>query len=711
MVEWSRREVLALVASGAVVLGDARGSGASMVTSLASIHLLRSARGGTDRQVEGYYFPRDGGGGTFVWDADCVEPDDGFATIAVDGELTGRWRKKFPINSVSAIEAGIRTSNSPERNTRQMLAIRDYIIKVAGAWTVYLPSGLLRLTTGRWLQGIQRVRVVGNNTQVQNVRRLEETRGLSTTECIPLIVNHDLMLDFGGGKLDGFGVWNIGSRIHSCRAGEASIQLMSPFDYESFVPGTPVIVHGFNETISGYPPSLRYFSFNVVKSVDRTSGIIYLDSPLTADFNENWFDHVDGSYPPIGAARVLSLRRTGFSVAEDIVVEDIEFLPSPYFVPGEVPDSLRGSVYTSGCLNIVLKNVKINGYFYPTSSDNITVIDSYVWFSEFDKIVSKLGFHNCVLREVGNGPGVNNIIIRDCVIQTGIKILNARNVLIEGSTFEEKGLRLNQFIAVAAACPSNLHLKSPHVDQNVLAEIPLVNGGTVLRGEALILSDTEIAVSFKEGVNDFIRGVTLGSIIRFVGEDGEFHVEDILRKEEKAVFQGRFVGKKVGGTSKKSVFINILRSLFVTDAALADFEFNPKAEAPFDIVGLVEADYVSISCETRYVSRDESHMELRFFDWREAFQVPEIVLGVYDRVRSLVIDVDDLKGGGAASILKLSLHNREGKKIVAHEISASKGGKTVLIAPGKGIDYVKFIRLSMRGGLSAGILGRINIEF
>lgn len=66
-------------------------------TQVQNIQDLRTKIGYTDPVIEiaGYHSPADGGGGTFFWDENCNETDNGGTVIKVNGVARGRWKRIF----------------------------------------------------------------------------------------------------------------------------------------------------------------------------------------------------------------------------------------------------------------------------------------------------------------------------------------------------------------------------------------------------------------------------------------------------------------------------------------------------------------------------------------------------------------------------------------------------------------------------------------
>src|SRR5262245_12375024 len=83
------------------------------VPTVSSIEELRTMRPPEDTAarsrvaVEGYFVPRDGGGGTFFWDDESREADDGGMVIRPDAPTSGRGRWKREVREVvTAIQFG-----------------------------------------------------------------------------------------------------------------------------------------------------------------------------------------------------------------------------------------------------------------------------------------------------------------------------------------------------------------------------------------------------------------------------------------------------------------------------------------------------------------------------------------------------------------------------------------------------------------------------
>ncbi len=132
------------------------GALADPIDTIATMEDLRVAAGddGDVVRLLGYHAVSDGGGGLFMWDADCVDEDDGGTVIARAGDAAGRWMRMADDTNVryfgargdgvtddtAAIQAAIDSVSS----TAAPGVIFEEDRTVGG--TVHFPRGKYRIT-------------------------------------------------------------------------------------------------------------------------------------------------------------------------------------------------------------------------------------------------------------------------------------------------------------------------------------------------------------------------------------------------------------------------------------------------------------------------------------------------------------------------------------------------------------------------------------
>ena len=108
-----------------------------------TIEELRNLQPGSasEVKVEGYYEVRDGGGGTFYWDANSTQPDNNGTIIQPRTGGTGRWKRDYSnYDHINVLWFGARVNTPSHNNTININAARNYALR--SLRKVYLPKGI-----------------------------------------------------------------------------------------------------------------------------------------------------------------------------------------------------------------------------------------------------------------------------------------------------------------------------------------------------------------------------------------------------------------------------------------------------------------------------------------------------------------------------------------------------------------------------------------
>lgn len=99
--------------------------------------------------------------------------------------------------------------------------------------------------------------------------------------------------------------------IHPARRSATSVTAMVPAELRHFAPGEMVMIAGEDIQFGGYPPNLYRFDFVRISAIDRATGTMRFDPPLTRDYRPDF-----ASYPEQGrtsGSRIYKLDRDGFT--------------------------------------------------------------------------------------------------------------------------------------------------------------------------------------------------------------------------------------------------------------------------------------------------------------------------------------------------------------------------------------------------------------
>ncbi|WP_269501350.1 hypothetical protein [Burkholderia sp. IMCC1007] len=423
------------------------------------------------------------------------------------GTVSRAYRDKFA-ERISLGDFGLPTSGDV---TASLMAFNAYGRANPNKRTeLLLPAGTLSFTRPDWMQGIRWFKLIGANTVLYN----SSTSG-STTQQIPLDINPGFNLDgtsqgVGGTFVPGYPIATLPrfSRIAT---------LLTPSDSANFAIGSWVMIEGYNQGSSGFPASMRYFEFLRVKAVNIATGAITFDRATKYKYRQDWLD-IQSNAPQAatGAARLVPLNRAGFNVCEYAGFENIVFGPSAGATDGVV-NSLAGSLYTSGCLEVEIKACRINGYFYPTESDTVRVVDSHVEYSEVDKKVSHVLFDNCEIGQIDNGPACRKLsLLNGTRVRRPITTLGPRKFVSHDCEFligdVDANPRASQYINMGlSTAVETIDIERPTIDTidpyEVLGQLPSQAGA----------NSTQIVLPASASATD---GTYLGYSVRIVRGTG-----------------------------------------------------------------------------------------------------------------------------------------------------------------------------------------------
>jgi hypothetical protein len=377
-----------------------------------------------------------------------------------------------------------------------MLAMRNFMVTNRQKhYNIMMPQGLVQFTDAKWLHNVRSFTIWGGPTQLQNVGTSS-----STTENIPIWFN-EIFLD-NAGTPPGSGTEVNGYTINTNPKFSNSVTLVSSANVSNFAVNTWVLVYGYNQASSGYPPSMRTFEYRRIQSI--SGGTLTFYEPLMNEYRSDWADLATDNNQLFGAARVLPLNRPLFNVVEYAELNDLEFLPSTGYVAG-TQSSLGGSLYSGGCIKFIGRRLKINGYYYPTQGMTTELEDCWINFTEIDKVIDRVTFRNCEIMTLDNGPAANFVRVVGGRILSPIANLNCREFVSENTKFYNNTTTLNQIISLAASCfQRSVQILRPTVDMKDVRE----ETGT-LPSQSTATSTTFILPSTSSTTNSYYNNMQI----------------------------------------------------------------------------------------------------------------------------------------------------------------------------------------------------------
>ena len=236
-----------------------------------------------------------------------------------------------------------------------------------------------------WLIGVSRATLLGNNTviineQMDGSNNLNFEAGGSSFVCfVGSITNPTLNYDYTA------------SLIQTVSAQSNTITVANPQSTANWQVGDSLLIFGFDQQGSGFPPNYRYFEHKTLQAI--SNGTITLDSPLAFGYNANWYY---SSAANTTAPSVRNLTRpcsVGGSVQrmKRLSVQGFDFSQTIPSQSTQIPTTYAGGADYIEFINDVF------GYFYPSDAGTVVVRNSTFQWIEMDKLVGQFQCFNCVV--------------------------------------------------------------------------------------------------------------------------------------------------------------------------------------------------------------------------------------------------------------------------------------------------------------------------
>src|SRR5947208_1663872 len=92
----------------------------------------------------------------------------------------------------------------------------------------------------------------------------------------------------------------------------------------------PVVIYGYDQQGSGYPPNMRYFEYKTVLTANAGTGVVTFTDQLQNFYDSRWWDttYPDGDHLAHGAPRILPLQRADYNQPNLIWLKGGSFLPN-----------------------------------------------------------------------------------------------------------------------------------------------------------------------------------------------------------------------------------------------------------------------------------------------------------------------------------------------------------------------------------------------
>lgn len=325
-------------------------------------------------------------------------------------------------------------------NAAALVALRTHLrLNKTRLHNVIFNGGHVQYTDNKWLRNIGPIRIIGNGTRLECISS-------SSTWRLSRVFDNSTWFTSEGDSATG-GTSRTGYRFTSADRTTRLIPFVTAGDAALFAVGEKVVVTGFDNQFTGFPPNPKYFEWATVGVVDTEANTITLREPLRNSYDADWPD-LSGS--AIGAPRIWKTSfgpagaTSGYFYNPYIEINDIETIDS-----GLAAGNPNG--HTLSADTMIWNNCKLDGDVWPSmnryyAANNCEIVGRM----EVDKICDYVYCHNVHLREkVGGawGAGSNQFLFGSGInfmhIDGGsaAKVdLRSRVILIENMEIASAGL-------------------------------------------------------------------------------------------------------------------------------------------------------------------------------------------------------------------------------------------------------------------------------
>jgi len=345
---------------------------------------------------------------------------------------------------INASEWGISSSSSD--NATQMIAMRNYMAaNPTVAWTVKFEPGVYRYSNNRWTMGVVNLTILANGVSFQNI--FTPTFGV---DAIPLrTINYFYAADQDIVGSPSVSTINTGYLINTASVGNETITLSTPAESSNFNTSDYILIYGFDQQFSGFPPNCRYFEYRKAISINATTGVITLNTKLKNAYDAEWWDAIDFSGVGtgyVGKARALPIKNPFDSITDKLTIQGASFLANPNAPQTAGYDYMN----LASVMNVEFIDVNCDAINSFNASQNIKVFlsgGSYRCDFELDKLADEFKCRNVrfdaedssVVYGMSAATGLNTVDIEGCVLENRIINLTPRDLVICNNEINNSG--------------------------------------------------------------------------------------------------------------------------------------------------------------------------------------------------------------------------------------------------------------------------------
>ncbi len=274
-------------------------------------------------------------------------------------------------------------------------------------------TGIYLTKFNNWLAGIKNIEVNGNNGSIICTNGAYDPDGYTASNnalYLPSVFdnvdNHYYSIT---GSYSYANNTSYGYTFHTNKVGTNYINLIDGRNTANFKKGDWALLGGFEgENYGGFPPLYRFFEYARVKEIDIKKGKIEFEYPLKNQYDEQWPDSTwKGGKAGLGAPRILNCSRNGFTIIENLSIQNLNFLPFNGWVGKQATLQRNGRIALYGFINGKFNNITMNAAYVGTcrkAEFNKCITKEYF---EPDKEIDTLTFINCWFNDFVLGPGIN----------------------------------------------------------------------------------------------------------------------------------------------------------------------------------------------------------------------------------------------------------------------------------------------------------------
>lgn len=344
------------------------------------------------------------------WGAETISPANDFGVVE-DGET----------NNDEALES--------MRNYMRQDTSRLYNVRFNGGTVLY--------TDNRWLAHIGAVRILGNGVTLYNNITSEADRVVRPfNNSTPFYDAGDAIN--GGTLLMG----SPGDRFKSVAAGASTIEFYEADKAAGYTVGERLMLAGFDQQFTGFPPNFRYFDYVSVRSVNVSTNSITVSPALNYSYDESWPQKYAAAYAEPRVWKLENLpvtETTGYLQPRYIELRDVRIKYNDNGYEGHA----NGLALSADHWKMV--NVHHEGYIWPSINKLFEAYECSFWQTDFDKLVDRAIFDGCAFGDrIEAATGINRLTIRSCstskTLRAEAKAQEIANTVIVGNSEFEYGV-------------------------------------------------------------------------------------------------------------------------------------------------------------------------------------------------------------------------------------------------------------------------------